>query len=401
MGWLEQRRAGNTEFDVEADDFSKLEIRTKEEGDKFHYFYDVGHNRLITDFIVDDSPQAPTMCTVTLIRKEDGYSPRLRFWKKDKSKAGKQALDIEIPDNDDTRLIKASVNTGEAYRNFWKLIDFLQSFKGVTLPRNQFRVVSASSAQLAEQLKGRDRSTVLAAVSTFLQGSLTQADIHLLANRRGQLTYFKRLLDEDEFFEAERARLEITGQEKLWQTFFEENPWIFGYGLNLIACESFDDKKLERITTGASLFQGAGKRSDAVLRSRGVISSLLFCEIKTHETELLESTPYRKPDVYQVSTKLSGAVSQVQKTADKALRGVTDYVRSHYESDGTPTGIEFSTVRPKQVVVIGNLEQLVTSGTVNPEQLSSFELYRRGITDVEIITFDELYQRARFIVEDA
>lgn len=399
MGWLEQRRAGDTEFNVEADDFSKLKIRTKDE--KFHYFYDTAHGRLITDFIIDDSLQVATMCSVTLIKKDDGYSPRLRFWKKDKSKVGKQILDIEIPDNNDTRVIKASVNTVEAYRNFWKLIDFLQSFKGMTLPRNEFRVVSASSAQLAEQLRGQDRSAVLTAVSTFLQGSITQADIHLLANRRGQLTYFKRLLDDEDFFAAECARLNATGREKVWQTFFEENPWIFGYGLNLIACESFDDKKLERITTGSSLFRGAGKRSDAILRSRGAISSLLFCEIKTHETPLLESVPYRAPDVYQVSSELSGAVSQVQKTADKALRGVSDYVRSHYESDGTPTGIEFSTVRPKQVVVIGNLEQVVASERVNPEQLSSFELYRKGITDVEIITFDELYQRARFIVEDA
>jgi hypothetical protein len=37
---------------------------------------------------------------------------------------------------------------------------------------------------------------------------------------------------------------------------------------------------------------------------------------------------------------------------------------------------------------------------VNPEKINSFELYRTSIQDVEIITFDELYQRACFIVED-
>jgi len=37
---------------------------------------------------------------------------------------------------------------------------------------------------------------------------------------------------------------------------------------------------------------------------------------------------------------------------------------------------------------------------LNPEKTSTFELYRNSIHDVEIITFDELYERARFIVED-
>lgn len=59
-----------------------------------------------------------------------------------------------------------------------------------------------------------------------------------------------------------------------------------------------------------------------------------------------------------------------------------------------------SSIRPKQVVVLGNLEQLAVDGNPNPEKTSAFELYRNSIHEVEIITFDELYERARFIVED-
>lgn len=341
------------------------------------------------------------MCTVTLIRKNDGHSPRLRFWIKDKTKDTNEAADVSIPDNGDTRVIKASVNTSTAYVNFWKLIDFLRTFKGIELPTNTFRIVSASSAALAQQLQGADRTLVLEAVATFLEGALSQADIHLLANRKAQLDHFSQLLTDEAFFEAERKRLNKGGKESVWQDFFENNVWIFGYGLNLISCQSFDDGKLERITTGSSLTQGAGKRSDGVLRSRGLVSSLLFCEIKTHDTLLLEKKAYRDPDVYQVSREITGAVSQVQKTADKALRGITDYVKRHTEPDGTPTDIEFSTVRPKQVVVAGSLAQITVDGVINREQLASFEMYRSAMSDVEIITFDELYERARFIVEDA
>jgi hypothetical protein len=71
-----------------------------------------------------------------------------------------------------------------------------------------------------------------------------------------------------------------------------------------------------------------------------------------------------------------------------------------FEDDGTPTGVELSTTRPRQVVVIGSLREFTHNGAVNPEKINSFELYRTSIQDVEIITFDELYQRACFIVED-
>ncbi|MER6827448.1 Shedu anti-phage system protein SduA domain-containing protein [Streptosporangium sp. NPDC000563] len=99
--------------------------------------------------------------------------------------------------------------------------------------------------------------------------------------------------------------------------FFEDNPWIFGYGLNLIACESYDDQKLQQLTTGASKFGGAGKRTDGLLRTRGIVSSLLFCEIKRHDTPLLVANQYRKPDVYAPSYEVVGAVSQVQKKLPK------------------------------------------------------------------------------------
>ena len=52
------------------------------------------------------------------------------------------------------------------------------------------------------------------------------------------------------------------------------------------------------------------------------------------------------------------------------------------------------TVQPKGILVIGHTNQLDTTDCRN-----SFELFRRNLTNPEILTFDELYKRARFIVE--
>ena len=52
------------------------------------------------------------------------------------------------------------------------------------------------------------------------------------------------------------------------------------------------------------------------------------------------------------------------------------------------------TVQPKGILVIGHTDQLDKISKRN-----TFELFRRNVVNPEIITFDELYERAKFIVE--
>ncbi|MFF4819990.1 Shedu anti-phage system protein SduA domain-containing protein [Kitasatospora sp. NPDC001309] len=388
----------STDFDVVRQDFSDLEIRSAADGG-FRYLYDTRANRPVTDFVLDDRPQVATLCNVTIIRKGDTYSPRIKLWKKDKSKAEKAAAMEVIPGTESTQLIKAVVDTSDAHENFWKVINFLQGCTGLHTPGSRTGLTVGDADELAEVLTGQDRTMLLQALKTAIGGSLTEEEIRLISNRKIQLQRFDRLLNDPEYFQKEKDRT-AKSSEALWQEYFEGNSWIFGYGLNLLACEALDDGKLERITTGANIFTGAGKRIDAIMRSKGFISSMLFCEIKTHETPLLAKTLYRTPDVYQASTELGGGVAQVQKTVHKAQRLISKELTRLYQADGTPTGTELSTTKPRQVLVIGSLAEFKHDGEVNPEKLSSFELYRSSVQGIEVITFDELYDRACFIVAD-
>lgn len=49
--------------------------------------------------------------------------------------------------------------------------------------------------------------------------------------------------------------------------------------------------------------------------------------------------------------------------------------------------------------MIGSLDEFKSETGVNKDKLQSFELLRKNIHNVEILTFDELYERARFITE--
>jgi hypothetical protein len=385
-----------TEFDVATGDFDALEIRQGKQGD-FFYFFDTKRNRLVKTFVLREGQKVDTMCDVVLIKKDEGYTPRPTFWKKDRTKG--KVVDLSEPGlvaEDRTVLIKSRVDLRDCYQNFWKLIRFLETFTGVVLPAHEFRVASGETAELVRAMAGRDKAEVLSAVRTYLSGDINEADVAMLLDRRAALQHFERLLNDEAFFGSERARLGETA-EGVWQRFFEENTWIFGYGLTLVACEKYEDAGLEQMTTGRNLFTGGGKRSDAVMRTRGFLQTLLFAEIKRHDTPLLMGSAYRPPDVYQPSDDMSGAVSQVQKTAHKAVKKLEDL---HRQSD--PQGVyqfEVSTVRPRQVVVGGMLDQLAEGGEVNTERMSSFELWRRGQLGVDVLTYDEVFERACFIVE--
>jgi hypothetical protein len=52
------------------------------------------------------------------------------------------------------------------------------------------------------------------------------------------------------------------------------------------------------------------------------------------------------------------------------------------------------TVKPRGIVVIGNLSELNSR-----EKRNSFEQFRNNLSNPEVITYDELYERARYIVE--
>lgn len=293
-------------------------------------------------------------------------------------------------------LIKARVDVSDCHQSFWKLISFLQTCKDVDVPIEEFRVASQKEISVLEALEGQDKGAVLNAVKTYLHGQITEADVQLLLDRRKALDTFDKLLIDPNFFTAKLQQHSTTG-EGVWQKFFEANTWIFGYGLKLVACSKFNDRKLEQITSGANTFTGGGKRSDALMRTRGFVQTLLFAEIKRHDTNLLMARQYREPDVYQVSPELSGAVSQVQKTAYKAVANLASLHRTH-----TPEGsfqFDVSTVSPRKVVIIGNSAMLAEGAEVNVEKMTSFELYRRSHQDVEILTFDELFARSKFIVE--
>lgn len=226
---------------------------------------------------------------------------------------------------------------------------------------------------------------------------VTSTDIVNIGYRKTELKIFHKLLNEDGFVGNYKTANDIKqkGEECVWQLFFEKNPWILGYGLHYITCNNLEGQKLEQVVSGFNFNEG-GKRVDALLQTQANISQFVLVEFKTPEAPLIGRN--ERSECWSASNELIDGIAQVQKTVEKFKKLVKDKVDLK-STDGTPLGEEVYNFSPNNYLVIGDTKQFKTEGGDNVDKYSSFELFRKSITAPTIITFDELYHRAKFIVE--
>lgn len=203
-------------------------------------------------------------------------------------------------------------------------------------------------------------------------------DIYAVAAKRAALDEFAEMLGQ-------------SLKEPDWQAYFERNPWVFGHGLNYVFLDKVGPK-LEARTTG-SAFDRPGKTADGLMRTRAEISQYVLIEIKRDATSMLKIDRYRS-GCWAVSDELSAAVTQTQKTAHEFARN--RFRDAMKDAEGNETGDVAYSVEPRSYLVIGNMTELCG----NDDKIACFELYRRNIRSPEILTFDELFHRARCIIEN-
>lgn len=254
------------------------------------------------------------------------------------------------------------------------------------------------AAEISEDLKlAEEESHELKEILTLLrQGKVSYNDIRDMQEKRAQLQAFQCLLDDEAFF---RSRIEGGAPpESVWQGFFQENQWIFGFGLNYLFNTPLQGGKLEQVVAGHSV-KGAGKRVDALLSTNGMISSLCFAEIKTHRKPLLRQVkmPYR-PDAWAISDELAGGIAQLQRTVQVSMENLKTSLTVKNE-EGYDCGEKLYMYKPKSFLIIGTLAEFTNeNGSIHEAKFSSFQMFRNALSDVQVITFDELYERAKGLI---
>ena len=133
------------------------------------------------------------------------------------------------------------------------------------------------------------------------------------------------------------------------------------------------------------------------MRTRGAMSNLYLAEIKIHTIPLVSRE--KRGGSFLISKELSDGVSQCQT----AISVAEERIHQHFQptdNQGFPTSDPIFNYRPRSILIIGNLSEFINENGFSIERYRTFEMYRRSLVSPEIITYDELYDRARSLINE-
>ena len=163
-----------------------------------------------------------------------------------------------------------------------------------------------------------------------------------------------------------------------WQALIEKNPTLVG----LLFIGPVVIERGKAYVGGKTLDNEGGHIVDFLLRY-AVGGNAALLEIKTPRSRLV-GRKYRK-DAHSISAELTGAIVQVNAYRDSLLK----------EFNALAANSDLVAFNPTCIVLAGNYtEELDTSA-----KRSSFELFRQGQQGLVIITYDELFDRVRRLLD--
>lgn len=235
--------------------------------------------------------------------------------------------------------------------------------------------VTKETEALADLFDHSNRDAMMDALGSIVSSKLSRADINTILGRKSALEQYTSMLG------AEHTEPE-------WQKFFEQNPWIFGYGLNY---KYLSILQRESHVSGTNLDGSGSVITDFLLTDKRFTK---IVELKKPNTPLFESERNRS-DSWRLSKDLTYSVSQI--LAQKA-NWEFDSHRLVHDGDGEP--IRESTVDVQSILIIGSSTQFEGDSRDQIIKKKTFELYRRNLRNIEILLYDELFERAQFLIDN-
>jgi Domain of unknown function (DUF4263) len=273
---------------------------------------------------------------------------------------------------------------------FKRLLDFLSQIEFINLSNEEnFQIedistkagpkaiIDASDRGIIDRIKDmteKKRSGLLHS----LQQSLTDEEINILLGRRQGLEEYEEHMHLGDWNEAK------------WQDFFEREQWVFGYGLDYRVMRQF----------GREMTVGVGGTDN---QNKPVIDFLMsftdytvLVEIKRPDTPIFRASRGGRSGTWEFSPEFMSAVSQIIEQKAEWLSFAQ--TGEHYSKSGTEA-LKARTKNAKSILVVGSRDEFARSENPRIRNVMSdtFELFRRENRSIDIITFDELLERARFI----
>lgn len=272
---------------------------------------------------------------------------------------------------------------------FTRLLNFLRQIEFVDMSNDQnFQIedissqtgpkaiIDASDRGLVDHIRdlgGPRREAVLRA----LRQSLTDDEVNTLLGRKQGLEEFE-------------TQIGGSWSEAQWQDFFEREQWVFGYGLDYRIMRQFSREAV----VGSGGVDNQNKPVADFLMTFTEYTVLV--EIKRPDTAIFKRAKGGRAGTWEFTSDFTSAVSQIVE--QKAEWSSFAETGEHYDKV-TGHRLTARTRNARCILVIGSSAEFDRSASEREANLrrDTFELFRRECRSIDIVTFDELLERARFI----
>jgi len=380
-------------FNLVTGDISKIEIKENYSHDNCLIRDKISHSTYYKTFILDENSKTKIVCEVAFYPSSvtSKYLPRLTFKKIDN-----QGLQKDIEQKKD---ISIAFSKSEQALVFWKLIGFLNSFKDI-VDTGEFDTsfgVYSKNKFIAEFETQTEKQKVEDIRTLINKSEIKETDIRsiLFEKRKHNLKAFLFLLKNIELqgktsIDYYREKYSVQpGEEAIWHHFLKNNDWILGLNVDIKFIREFYDE--QKVGTENSKSIGSPK-ADLL----GVSDFTTLIELKHSETKIFKSVKSKgRANTWDFTSDFIEGVSQClgQKFALERNYKTKDFVNDGGKMlDKNQT----LTIDPKTVFIIGNRKMEFPHNLECDNHMKSqtFELFRRNNRNIDIVTFDELFERA-------
>lgn len=384
----------DNEFDLTIQDLGLLNIKENYAKDNCIIWNTNDSSTAYNTFVISQNTKSKTVCNITFYKSSltDKYIPRPTF-KRIKIDGEEQTVNENKP-------INISFNTSEDAAAFWKFIGFLSSYKELVDLGDfdkSFKVVSKDSYIIEFKDKElRDKIEDLKELISL--SNLTSNDIKSITfeNRKKDIKAFFLLLKNiNNCHEAYRKKYEINvlGEEYIWHHFLKNHDWILGLNADLrFLIDFYDEQKV-----GMEDSQGAKSPKTDLL---GISEYTVLIELKHSNTKIFKKTKSKsRANTWDFTADFIEGISQClgQKFDLDKYFDQKSFVNEGIRLDKSAV----ETIDPKTIFLVGNKRfEFPTLELVDINLLKNktFERFRRNNRNIDVLTFDELFERAYHII---
>ncbi len=389
----------NNEFDLTEYDLSGIIIKENRLKDNCLIWDAKNPEVSYNSFILIKNNRSKTICEISFYKSSSSnkYIPRLIF--------KRLLLNGDEQESKNPQKVTIALNKSESAEQFWKLITFLTSYKDLVDVgefKSAYKVVPKDSYVLEFKNKG-DREKVEELKELINIAELSSADFKALTfhSRKKSLKAFFYLLKnlqmkygiDSHTHYKEKYNIQ-NGEEYIWHHFLKNHDWILGLNADLkFIIDFLNEQKL-----GGSNSKGRGAPQTDFL---GISDFTVLVELKHPNTPIFKKEKSKgRANTWDFTSDFIEGISQClgQKFELEKSFDSTEYEKD----DGTLLSkLEIQTIDPKSILLIGNKRNefpIDTMINTNRVKNKTLERFRRNNRNIDVLTYDELFERAYHIV---